>query len=195
MISMPQGGIIPGQGSLVGLDGWTVEEMNIDAGAAMAIDFPRLGGGGRGFFRFGPPRPFSEMEKRYTEQVAQLDDWMDAGRHYARAVAAGAATRDLSLEAMARLVNREIPAVIQANGERHIRDAVEWAERQNIRFVIAGAEEGWELANLIVTAGDPLEIQTRILDVFILGDRVSTDNKHKSLHEEYRSRPRERVIR
>jgi len=39
-----------------------------------------------------------------------------------------------------------------------------------------------------------LEIQTEILDLFILGRQVSTDNKHKSLYEKYRSRPRDRVI-
>ena len=61
-IAVPSGGIISGQGSLVGLDGWTVEEMNIDPGAAMVINFPsmqtRRGFGGR---FFGAPRPFSEL--------------------------------------------------------------------------------------------------------------------------------------
>jgi imidazolonepropionase-like amidohydrolase len=57
-----------------------------------------------------------------------------------------------------------------------------------------GTIEPGKLANLIVTDGDPLEIQTRVSDLFILGREVSTDNKHRSLYEKYRARPKERVI-
>jgi imidazolonepropionase-like amidohydrolase len=293
-IAVPGGGVIAGQGSLVGLDGWTVEEMDIDAGAAMVINFPsmqqrrRRGRGG------GQSRSFADVEKAYHESVAQLDEWMDGGRHYAQAVAAGPVTRDLALEAMAKVVSGEIPVLLGADSERDIRNAVEWAQGQGIRFVLAGATEGWKvadwlaeqgvevilgptqsmpsgpdaefdepyrnagrlyaagvkiafgtfgssgsrtlpyeaaqavpyglpeeaalqaimrngaemlgygdhlgtiepgkLANLIVTDGDPLEIQTQVLDLFILGRQVSTDNKHKALYEKYRARPKDRVI-
>jgi imidazolonepropionase-like amidohydrolase len=294
-VSVPSGGVISGQGSLLGLDGWSVEEMNIEAGATMVINFPSMSArGGRGGRFFGTPQPFSEVERVYNGRVAQLDEWMDAGRHYAQAAAATAVDRDLSLEAMARVVNGEIPVMLAANGERDIKNAVEWAEGQGIRFIITGARQGWKiadwlaerdvnvilgptqsmpggpdeqydeayanagrlhaagvkiafgtfgssdsrtlpyeaamaipygldseaaleavmkngaemmgygdrmgtiepgkLANLIVTDGNPLEIQTQILDLFILGRQVSTDNKHKSLYEKYRSRPRDRVI-
>ncbi|MDP2958161.1 MAG: amidohydrolase family protein [Longimicrobiales bacterium] len=295
-MAAPGGGIISGQASLVGLDGWTVEEMNIDPGAAMVVNFPSLSarGGFGGGFGGGAPRPWSEVEKQYKERVALLDEWMDGGRQYARAVTAGQVPRSLQLEAMARVVNREIPVLLEANGERDIRNAVEWAERQNLRFVITGGREGWriaewlagknvpmilgpsqtmpsgsdpsydeayasagklhkagvkiafatfnssdsrtlpyeaamavpfglpreaaleavmkngaemlglgdrmgtiergKIANLIVTDGNPLEIQTQILDLFILGRQVSTDNKHKSLYDKYRSRPKDRVI-
>jgi len=294
-MSAPGGGIIAGQASLVGLDGWTVEEMNIDPGAAMVINYPSLSARrGFGGFGFGAPRAWSEVEREYKERVALLDEWMDGGRQYARAVAAGQATRNLQLEAMAKVVNREMPVLLEANGERDIKNAVEWAQRQNIRFVITGGREGgkiadWlaernvqmilgpsqampagsdpsydeayanagklhaagvkiafatfnssdsrtlpyeaamavpfglpkeaaleavmkngaemlglgdrmgtieagKIANLIVTDGDPLEIQTQILDLFILGRQVSTDNKHKSLYEKYRARPKDRVI-
>lgn len=290
----PEGGIIVGQASLVGLDGWTVEEMEIEPGVAMAVSFPSLAArGGYGGFG-GPPRPFSEVEKQYKERLARLDEWMEGGRQYARAVAAGQAARDLALEAMAKVVSREMPVLLEANGERDIRNAVEWAERQNIRYVITGGSQGWKIADwlaskhvqmilgpsqvmpagsdpsydeayanagklhaagvkiafatfnssdsrtlpyeaamavpfglpqeaaleavtkngaemlglgdrlgtiepgkiadLIVTDGNPLEIRTQVLDLFILGRQVSTDNKHKSLWEKYRARPKERVI-
>ncbi len=48
-------------------------------------------------------------------------------------------------------------------------------------------EEG-KIANLIVTDGDPMLIQTQILHVFIKGEPVSLDNKHKALYEKYRAR-------
>ena len=292
-MAAPQGGIIAGQASLVGLDGWTVEEMEIEPGAAMVISFPSLTER-RGYDGGGPSRAFAEVERQYKERVARLDEWMEGGRQYARAAAAGQAERDLALEAMAKVVSRETPVLLEANGERDIRNAVEWAERQNIHYVITGGSQGWKIADwlagkhvqmilgpsqvmpsgsdpsydeayanaaklhaagvkiafatfnssdsrtlpyeaamavpfglpqeaaleavmkngaemlglgdrlgtiepgkiadLIVTDGNPLEIQTQVLDLFILGRQVSTDNKHKSLWEKYRARPKERVI-
>lgn len=293
-MSAPQGGIIAGQASLVGLDGWTVEEMDIEPGAAMVVNYPSMSAR-RGFGGFGgAPRSFSAIEEEYKSQVAQLDEWMEAGRMYIKAAAAGEAERNLPLEAMARVINREMPVLLSANGERDIKNAVEWAEGQDIRYVITGGGEGWKIAdwlaehdvqmilgpsqtmpagpdeeydeayanagklyaagvkiafatfnssdsrtlpyeaamtvpfglpqeaaleavmkngaemlglgdrmgtieagkiaNLIVTDGDPLEIQTQILDLFILGRQVSTDNKHKSLYDKYRARPKDRVI-
>ena len=294
-MAAPQGGVIAGQASLIGLDGWTVEEMDISPGAAMVVNYPSMRSRrGFGGFSFGEPRPFSEVEQEYREKVAELDRWMDGGRQYAAAAAAGTAQRNLQLEAMAKVVGREMPVLLEANGERDIRNAVEWAEKQNIRFILTGGTQAWKvadmlaeknvpvilgptqsmpngpdaeydeaysnpgklyaagvkiafatftssdsrtlpyeaamavpyglpeeaaleavmkngaemlglgdrlgtiepgkLANLIVTDGDPLEIQTQVSDLFILGREVSTDNKHKSLYEKYRARPKERVI-
>ena len=300
-LAAPQGGTVAGQASLVGLDGWTVEEMWVDPGAAMVINYPSLGGGGGG--RFGGGRGggggggggWSAAQERYREAVAQLDEWLDAARRYDQAVQAGVdLPRDLKNEAMARVVNREMPVLLSANGERNIRNAAEWAQGQNLRFVITGGREAWKiadwlaendvdiilsgtqampagqdasydeayanpgklhaagvriafatfnssssrtlpyeaaqavpyglpheaalaavtrnaadmlgfgdrigtieegkLANIMITDGDPLEIQTQVTDLFILGRGVSLDNKHKALYEKYRARPGKRVI-
>ncbi len=297
-MAAPQGGTVAGQASLVGLDGWTVEEMWVDPGAAMVINYPSLGGGGGRFGRRGGGGGgggWSAAQERYREAVAQLDDWLDAARRYDQAVKAGVdLPRDLKNEAMAKVVNREMPVLLSANGERNIRNAAEWAQGQNIRFVITGGREAWKiadwlaendvgiilsgtqampsgqdasydeayanpgklhaagvkiafatfnssasrtlpyeaaqavpyglpheaaleavtrnaadmlgfgdrigtieegkLANIMITDGDPLEIQTQVTDLFILGRGVSLDNRHKSLYEKYRARPGKRVI-
>lgn len=288
-ITAPQGGNggIAGQAALVGLDGWTVEEMSVEPDAAMVVNYPVLSTGGRGGRRAG--------EERYAEQVSTLDEWMEAGREYARAREAGAEVhRDLALEAMARVVSGEMPVLLSADGERNIRNAVEWAEEQGIRYAITGGRDAWriadwlaerdvgvilsltqampsgpdgaydemyagpgklyeagvkiafatfgaadsrtlpyqaaqavpyglpveaaieavtknaaemlgfddrvgtlevgKLANVIVTDGNPLEIQTEVTDLFILGRSVDTDNRHRELYEEYRARPRRRII-
>ncbi|MDE2764764.1 MAG: amidohydrolase family protein [Gemmatimonadota bacterium] len=298
-MAAPQGGTVAGQASLIGLDGWTVEEMWIEPGAAMVINYPGLGGGGG--FRFGRRGGggggggWAAAQERHREAVDRLDEWFDAARRYDRAVKAGVdLPRDLKNEAMAKVVNREMPVLLSANGERNIRNAVEWAREQNIRFVITGGREAWKvadflaenevgvilsgtqampsgadvsydeayanpgklhaagvkiafatfnssssrtlpyeaaqavpyglpheaalaavtrnaadmlgfgdrigtieegkIANLMITDGDPLEIRTQVTDLFILGRGVSLDNRHKSLYEKYRARPRMRVI-
>jgi imidazolonepropionase-like amidohydrolase len=52
-----------------------------------------------------------------------------------------------------------------------------------------GTIEPGKLANLIVTNGDPLEIQTEVKDLFIRGQLTSLDNRQLELYEKYRKRP------
>ncbi len=53
-----------------------------------------------------------------------------------------------------------------------------------------GTIETGKMANLIVTNGDPLEVQTEVKYLFIKGQLTSTDNRHRDLYEQYRKRPR-----
>lgn len=52
-----------------------------------------------------------------------------------------------------------------------------------------GSIEPGKIANLIVTRGDLLELNSDIRYLFINGQLTSTDNKHRQLYEEYRHRP------
>lgn len=52
-----------------------------------------------------------------------------------------------------------------------------------------GSIEPRKLADLIVTDGDPLEIRTQVLRVFIAGKAVDLENKHHRLYEKYLARP------
>ncbi len=292
-MTAPRGGsgAIAGQASLVGLDGWTIEEMRINPGAAMVINYPSLEGRR---FRGAVQTGWRERERRYEEAVDRLDEWLEAGRVYDDAINGGVdLPRDLKNEAMAKVTNREMPVLLAADGERDIRNAVEWAQRQDLRFVITGGRGAWKiadwlaergvgiilsptqsmptgpdesydeayanpgklhaagvkiafatfgssnsrtlpyeaaqavpyglpreaaleaitrnaasmlgfegigtieegsLANVMITDGDPLEIQTQVTDLFILGRGVSLDNRHQALYEKYRARPRPRTV-
>ncbi len=53
-----------------------------------------------------------------------------------------------------------------------------------------GTIETGKLANLIVTNGDPLEVQTQVKFLFIKGHLTSLDNRHLELYEQYRKRPK-----
>jgi imidazolonepropionase-like amidohydrolase len=54
---------------------------------------------------------------------------------------------------------------------------------------LGSLEEG-KTADLIVTDGDPLEVKTNVIMVFIDGKPVSLDTRQKQLFEKYSSRPR-----
>ena len=52
-----------------------------------------------------------------------------------------------------------------------------------------GSIEPGKIANLIVTDGSPLAIETNVRHLVIAGREVSLDNMHESLYEKYRGRP------
>jgi imidazolonepropionase-like amidohydrolase len=285
-------GGIAGQASLVKLAGWTVEEMLVEPGAAMMVIWPTKG---RGFGRFGGfggagGGGGQDPEERYREGTQRLTDWFAAARNYGQAHQGGPVDRDLKLEALQAVLDREMPVLVQANGAEEIEDAVNWAREQNVRLVLAGGTsadevaellaandvgvilgptqrtpqgrdaaydepyalpgklhaagvqvafatynsadsrvlpyeaaqavafglprdvalravtstaaellglgdrlgtlEAGKLANLIVTDGDPLVIQTQVRHLVVGGQEVSTDNRHRRLYETYRARPR-----
>ncbi len=284
-------GGIGGQGSLLHLDGWTVEEMVIQPSVGLVLSWPNMQT--RSFDRSTftmTERSFREAKKEYEERIAELKSWLEGARQYKAALEAGVAVeRDLKLEALVTVIDGELPFLINANSERDINGALDFAAENNVRIVITGAREAWKvadrlaetnvpvllgptqslpsgedwgydqvyaapgqlyaagvkfgfasfnasasrnlpyeaasavgfglpyeealraitinsaeilgvgdqlgtieagkIANIIVTDGDPLEIQTQILHLVVNGLISSTDNKHKSLYEKYRARP------
>ena len=52
-----------------------------------------------------------------------------------------------------------------------------------------GTLEAGKLANVIVTSGDPLELQTQMKYLFVKGQLTSVANRHSDFYEQYRKRP------
>jgi imidazolonepropionase-like amidohydrolase len=280
---------IQGQASLVNLEGWTVEEMAISPSVGMVLRWPSLETREFDFSTFEMKTlKFEDVKKKYDERVDMLGGWIEDARRYARAVAAGAEP-DLKLEALARVVSKELPLLVVADDERDIRAAIEFASSRDLRMALLSGRDSWKVkdllrekgvpvilgptltlpatedtpydkplttaaelqaagvrvifasfssansrllphevgnavayglpweeglksitlypaqffgvadslgsieegktANLVVTDGDPLEIQTEVRYLFIDGKLVSLENKHRSLYEKYRARP------
>jgi len=168
-LSLPSGGGgfgagasggFPGQGSIFHLAGWTIEEMDIVPGAVMVMNWPtirtRTGGFG---FRGGAftERSFREAMEEYERAVHQLASWLDAARDYDRAVRGGARIpRDLRLEALARVTRGEMPVLARVETARDIRNVVEFAEKQGLKLIVAGAAEGYQVADLLAEKGIPV---------------------------------------
>jgi imidazolonepropionase-like amidohydrolase len=168
VITLPGGGIICGQSSLIHLDGWTTEEMLVSPSAAMVLDFPQIQTSTGGRFRRedAPTVSFAEARRRYEMQLQQLENFFELARRYRQAKLAGAADfrTDLKLEAMIPVLEGKLPVAIRADRERTIREAVKFAEKQKIRMVLAHGDEAWKLAaelkakNIPVTLGPTLRL-------------------------------------
>lgn len=142
---------IAGQATLVHLDGWTVEEMEIEKSAAMVMTWPSLATRGGGFRGGGSRRSFNEVKRRFDEQVAEMDEWLTAAKHYKQAMDDGSARliRDLQLESLTRVLDRGMKVIIRANGHREIESAVGFAGKWNLDIVIAGASGARKVIDLL----------------------------------------------
>jgi imidazolonepropionase-like amidohydrolase len=156
-VAAPQGNGFAGQGSLIHLDGWTVEEMFVQ-NVYMVAQWPSLQARGfnRATFR-AFNRSFAEAKEQYESSIADLEALLDDGRRYGASDANDDPTqRDFRLEALGKVLSGEQPMLITVNSERGIRDAIAFAERNNVQIVIAGGSDAWRIADEVAASGVPV---------------------------------------
>ncbi len=152
-------GVIAGQAALIHLDGWTIEDMTIDAALAMVVSWPEILTRSFDFTTFSfQTTAFNEARETADEQRAELRDWLEAARHYAQAAAAGSdrLERDLKLEALAKIVGGGMKVIILADTERDIEAAVAFAEEQELDMVLAGGRDAWKVKDLLAEKQIPV---------------------------------------
>ncbi len=145
-LTTPLGGLVPGLSSAMMLDGWTWEEMTIEAAAALNVSWP------------------DPDDEEYEEDLRDLTSFFAEARGYRDARAAGEPVRgDPRFEAMIPALDRDIPVVVAADEVQEIQDAIRWAEDEGLRLVIRGGEDAIYVADHLADAGVPV-ILTSTMD-------------------------------
>jgi imidazolonepropionase-like amidohydrolase len=147
VITAPEGGIIAGQASLIRLDGWTWEEMEIRRSAGLELNFPVLRTRSQGF----PPTPpvkYEEARKRHQAKLRELREFFEQARRYQRSKMQGGPyfKTDLKFEAMLPVLDSTLSVVIRAAREREIKEALAFADQEKVRVILSGVEEIGDLA-------------------------------------------------
>jgi imidazolonepropionase-like amidohydrolase len=151
VMTLPQGGIISGQGALIHLDGWTWEEMNVKGDAVVRLNFPVIAASSGEFFN-QRATPYSEAKKRYDEELEKLRLFFEDARRYEKAkTAAGAGFQvDPKLEAMLPVLAGRRPILVVAQRERAVLDAIAFARRERVRIILGEVREpGKALAEIV----------------------------------------------
>ena len=163
--------IIGGQSSLVHLNGWTWEQMEIRRSGAVFMAWPAIAVGGRGDSDFPGARrtPYSEAKRTQEEQVRKIQEFFDRARHYRQAKSAKdpELKPDLKYEAMIPVLEGKLPLMVAAVREREIRQAVEWATKENLKIVLAGVRKPGKMLDEIAKKKIPVILgttQTSTLD-------------------------------
>lgn len=152
---------VQGQASLIRLDGWTWEEMEVLRSAALQLRLPSLApagpsaatGAGR------PPRTsLAEARRRLEAEKKDIADFFEQARRYQKAKAEGdpSLKSDLRLEAMIPVLEGKVPVLIQAEREKAIREAIEFADKQKIRLILADVREPGTAVEEIRKKGIPV---------------------------------------
>jgi imidazolonepropionase-like amidohydrolase len=144
-------GGIGGHGSLVNLDGWTVEEMIVASSVGMIVAWPGVRTGGFGFGGGAQAeRSYRDAKREHDERVDSLHAWFDAARQYDHALRSGTpVARDLRLEGFGQVLDRSLPLLVTANTTREILEAVAFADSQKVRIVILGGAAAWKVADTL----------------------------------------------
>jgi imidazolonepropionase-like amidohydrolase len=161
VITAPTNGILPGTATLIGLHGYTPEQMHLGDVTLTALDFPSVG-------RQGPSddRSPKAIQKEADKALAQLNDLWDQAERYAAidsAVAAQPESRRQpkfvpAMEGLLPVIQGDQPLMISANTAPDISAALDWAEERGVldQVILSGAMEGWRVADEIAAAGVPV---------------------------------------
>ncbi|MBS1787042.1 MAG: amidohydrolase family protein [Acidobacteria bacterium] len=154
VLTCPQGGLISGQCALMNLDGWTPPEMKLLSPAAMQMNYPRSGFGGRGGFGggfFGAPNDQARQQRE--RQLDSLKKKLEDAQAYAKAREASAKDAsiparevDLGLEALIPVIKGEVPVFVSANSASEIKGAIELADKYKLKLIIDGGDDAPKVA-------------------------------------------------
>ena len=144
-LSSPSGGLIAGLAAAMMLDGWTWDQMTLQSGAALIVQWPR-----------------PNNAAAYAEQIQELRDAFAAARAYktAREAAANgngpAHDTDSRWDAMIPVLDGDVPVIVAADGVTQIQDAVTWAEEEGVRVIIRGGRDAGYVADYLAERQIPV---------------------------------------
>jgi imidazolonepropionase-like amidohydrolase len=156
VLTAPLGGLVSGQSALLRLAGSTPEALTVKQPVAMHMVYPT------GRPPFSLARLFEDPElKTFEERVKdrrqnqekelrRLGHLIENARALGQRRGAGLpADVDLSEEALGAVARGELPVVMRADAEDHIRGAVRFAGEHGLKLIIAGGLEAWRCADLL----------------------------------------------
>ncbi len=162
-VTRPAGGRISGTSALLRLDGWTWEDLTIEAPLGLEVQWPYLASGRRG--RWGGGRRGVNPQRAAREReiiLAAIDETFATAESYVRArpnAADGSIdgeAPDLRMEALRPVVNGEIPVFLHAQDERQIRSSVEWAIGRGLKPIIVGGRDAANVAEFLASRQVPV---------------------------------------
>jgi imidazolonepropionase-like amidohydrolase len=153
-------GVIGGQASAIHLAGWTISEMLCKKSVAMVVNWPQIETRTFDFATFTrKEKPYTEAKQEYEKQVTELTDLLDRARHYAVALEhenSADFERDVKLEALVGVVRGQLPLLVVADRARDIRNAIEYADKHNLKIILAGGREAYKVKDLLRSKGVPV---------------------------------------
>lgn len=154
VLPQPGGKLFGGTSAIVNLDGWTIEEMALEADAGIHIRWP--GAPSEPGSRPHSETPFSpdKAEERYLKRILELETVFDDARAYMNAKEATdkPIPIDLRWEALIPVIKGQLPVYVNANKYREIMDAIQWSKDEGLDMTLIAGGDAWRAADAIEEA-------------------------------------------
>jgi imidazolonepropionase-like amidohydrolase len=144
----PSGGLISGQAGIIHLVAGSASDMIMRSPVAMVATL-------------GPARGPNGMPR--AETIMRLREILDDARVYRtrradfeRAQTRTLAASRLDLEALLPVLDGRLPMIIEADKASDIEAAMRLAKEYNLKLIIAGGAEAWEIADKLAAAKIPV---------------------------------------
>lgn len=158
--SVPAGGRISGQSSVMMLDGWTWEQATLKHPSGLHINWPSM----RINYEANVKKSEKQQKEEIQKSIRDLDHMVRDVRAYFQRVkqrnriAGERQKSDLRLESMIPFVVEKKKIFIHADEARQIKSAVEWAKKNDLKIIIVGGSDSWRLTDLLVKNNIPVVI-------------------------------------
>ncbi len=177
--SAPSSGRVPGQSSVMALDGWTWEDATIKHPSALNINWPSM------YIDYSGKTKKNEKAQldKYHKEIRNLDNLIRNVRAYHQRrnakerKAEHRQKTDLRLESMIPFVIHKEPIHVKANDIRQIEAAVNWASENDLNIVMVGGRDAWLNPKLLVRYNIP---------VILLGVQVTPRRRFEPIHLPYK---------
>jgi imidazolonepropionase-like amidohydrolase len=151
-LAVPGGDLIWGQAVLIDLDGTTIEAMVAKSPVGVVADLSENAKGAGGGSRAGVAQRLRRIFNDALEYERRRTD-------YSRAQMQDLSASAADLDALLPVLHGRLPFMVVANRRSDIETALRIAREFKLRLILAGAAEGWEIADKIVAAGVPVLVQ------------------------------------
>lgn len=156
-LTSPEGGVISGTAAVINLDGWTWEDMTLQAPTALVVNWPQM----TTQRAWWVTESEEEQKKNRERNLKELTQAFKDGRAYWTAKKAAVEKgktipNDTRWEAMVPVFDRKLPVLVMANNLQQIEAAVAWAETENIKIIIGGGYDAWRVADLLKAKNIPV---------------------------------------
>ena len=150
-LSAPRSGLISGTSAILQMDGWTWEEMTLEAPSGIHVNWPRV--------RWAEATDSKKRQGSAAASIQRLRLFFEQSQAYLAALEAGASPPiDLKLAAMLPLLRGEIPMIVMAETVAQIQSAVAFAVEHSVRIVIYGGYDAESCAGLLKAYDVPVII-------------------------------------
>lgn len=153
---VPQGQLLAGQAALLNLDGWTWEDMTVQAPVAFVVDWPRMVPTDAWWMEDSRQK---QIENR-NEQLAELRSLFETAQQYWQGRDADSEPPvtgfDARLEALGPALRGEVPVLVRADEATQMESAVAFADALGLRLILLGGYDAPHVAPLLLEHDVPV---------------------------------------